>query len=67
MPTAEEGNTELLEECDSSGIKPLHRTSSVFTSKSRAQTAPCEPIREKNSNRNLQKSLGDFQTSPVTN
>lgn len=57
----------ILEECDSSGIKPPHKTPSVFTWKSRAQAASCEPDRERNSNRNVQKSLEDFQSSPVTN
>lgn len=33
--------------CNSSGIKPSHETSTVFTSKRREQTAPCVPIREK--------------------
>lgn len=70
--TAEKGNVHSSRSsvCNSSGVKPFHKTSSVFTSKQRDQTAPCVLIREKEfnkANKNVQKSLDDFQIRPVTN
>lgn len=57
-------HTQLLEECDSSGIKPLHKTPSVFTSKSTAPTASFEPSQGKEFQQKCPKKPPRFPEQP---